>query len=385
VSGDEDIIVQSGSSLTFTSSNWSQSQTVTLAANEDVDIANGTAAIRISGTNISNKDITAAEQDNDPLNFVTSADTIIVPEGGTASFSVRLSAQPSSNVDATVTRINGDTDIDVQSGSNLTFTTGTWNTPQTVVLEAAADPDAASDQAIIRISANGALNIPDKDITATEQDTDELRFITDINRVTVREGGGAKTVRVKLSNQPSSDTQVSVTRISGDTNIYVSSGENLTFTTSNWDTYQNVKFKAAEDPDTTNGQATFRISGSGVRDKDIIATEDDDDPETCTLSIQITEPTNGGTVSGTVPIETEVSGTCAVDRVEFFIDGNIIHTDSTAPYTASWDTTSYIQANHNIQVIAYDANDPGNTADHEITVTVTRGSSQGTAVVSAAN
>ena len=63
-SGDNDITVQSGTVLTFTTSNWENYQTVTLAASEDSDSTNGTAIIRLSASGITDKDITATEVDN---------------------------------------------------------------------------------------------------------------------------------------------------------------------------------------------------------------------------------------------------------------------------------------------------------------------------------
>ena len=162
---------------------------MTLAAAEDVDIANGTAVIRISATGIPSKDITASEEDNDTLQFVTNVDTVSVPEGGTAQFQVRLSAQPSGDVSVTVARVSGDTDITVQSGAALTFTPANWNTNQAVTLAAAEDVDIANGTAVIRLSATG---IPSRDITATEQDNDTLQFVTDVDSLTVPEGGTAQ-------------------------------------------------------------------------------------------------------------------------------------------------------------------------------------------------
>ena len=43
--GDSDITVTQGASLTFTTNNWFQPQTVTLSAAADADSANGTATI----------------------------------------------------------------------------------------------------------------------------------------------------------------------------------------------------------------------------------------------------------------------------------------------------------------------------------------------------
>ena len=113
-----------------------------------------------------NKSVTA---NFSQLNFVTEPDSVTVPEGGTATFQVKLSAQPSSTVFASVSRFSGDTDITVQSGSSLTFTTSNWSTYQTVTLSAAEDADTTNGTATIRISASG---LPNKDITAVESDND---------------------------------------------------------------------------------------------------------------------------------------------------------------------------------------------------------------------
>ncbi|MCX6584566.1 MAG: Ig-like domain-containing protein [Candidatus Aminicenantes bacterium] len=169
VSGDTDINVQSGSSLTFTTFNWIQNQTVTLAANEDVDTSNGSATIRMSASGLQNKDLTATEQDNDVLRFVTDKDIVNIPEGETNFFTIKLSNQPAADVQVAVTWISGDTDISVQSGGSLTFTASNWNIYQTVMLRAVEDADTTNDRAVIRISAAG---IQDKDITAIEDDND---------------------------------------------------------------------------------------------------------------------------------------------------------------------------------------------------------------------
>ena len=64
--GDQDITVQSGASLTFTTGNWNVYQTVTLAAAEDADSDNGVAKILIKATGLTDQYISATETDNDP-------------------------------------------------------------------------------------------------------------------------------------------------------------------------------------------------------------------------------------------------------------------------------------------------------------------------------
>jgi hypothetical protein len=66
---------------------------------------------------------------------------------------------------------------------------------------------------------------------------------------------------------------VTVSRVSGDSDIRVESGSNLIFTTANWNMYQTVTLRALRDVDMINGSATIRLSAPGIADKDVIATE----------------------------------------------------------------------------------------------------------------
>ncbi|MFA9454976.1 MAG: hypothetical protein ACERK6_13805, partial [Candidatus Aminicenantaceae bacterium] len=63
VSGDQDIIISSGSTLTFTKTNWNAYKTVTLYAAPDGDTLNGQAIVRLSGEGIPSKDIDVTEVD----------------------------------------------------------------------------------------------------------------------------------------------------------------------------------------------------------------------------------------------------------------------------------------------------------------------------------
>ncbi|GAB3434549.1 glycoside hydrolase family 48 protein [Flindersiella endophytica] len=63
--GDTDLTVSAGASRTFTTANWNTPQTVTLAAAEDTDSANGTATFTSSATGWTSAPIAATESDND--------------------------------------------------------------------------------------------------------------------------------------------------------------------------------------------------------------------------------------------------------------------------------------------------------------------------------
>ncbi len=101
---------------------------------------------------------------------VTDADVVIVPEGGTKTFQVKLSALPPDNVIVTVARSSGDSNITMFSGSSLTFTNTNWDSYQTVTLAAANDADALDSPATITCTPNNA-GYATKIVTATEDDT----------------------------------------------------------------------------------------------------------------------------------------------------------------------------------------------------------------------
>ena len=59
-------MVSGDSSLTFTTGNWANAQTVTLAATSDADSVNGRATIRLSGGGLTAVEVTVDERDDDP-------------------------------------------------------------------------------------------------------------------------------------------------------------------------------------------------------------------------------------------------------------------------------------------------------------------------------
>ncbi|MGB2906228.1 MAG: PEGA domain-containing protein [Candidatus Aminicenantaceae bacterium] len=103
-------------------------------------------------------------------NIVTDKDDVGVFEDHNTTFQVKLSQQPSSQVEITVKRVSGDQDVKISSGGTLTFTKTNWNTYKKVTLYAAPDGDTINGKAVIRLSAAG---IPSKDIDVTEVDLTE--------------------------------------------------------------------------------------------------------------------------------------------------------------------------------------------------------------------
>ncbi len=354
---DSDLSVKTGSSLTFTTSNWNTDQTVTLQAAEDNDGDNGTAVIGHSasggGYNSVTADLTATESDNDTRGFTLNPTSVTVTEGSTASYKVKLTTKPSASVTVTVARKttgSQDSDISIKTGSSLTFTTSNWNTDQTVTLQAAEDGDGDNGTAVFKHTASGGgYNSVTADLTATESDNDTRGFTLNPTSVTVTEGSTAS-YKVKLNTKPSASVTVTVARKttgSQDSDISVKTGSSLTFTTSNWNTDQTVTLEAAEDGDGDNGTAVFKhtASGGGYNSvtADLTATESDNDTRGFTLNPTSVTVTEGSTASYKVKLNTKPSASVTVTvarKTTGSQDSDIsVKTGSSLTFTTSnWNT-----------------------------------------------
>ena len=299
-SGDADLSVQSGGSLTFTTTDWDRAQTVTLAAAEDDDYLNGSAVFTHTATGggwdgtSATKTVSENDNDKNKRKPTLPSSPVWVPEEGTLAVPVILSIQPSASdtVTVTVTKTTNhpffggigscivypdppvnephDNDLTVVAPSTLTFTSTNWNTPQTVTLSAADDTDSDDDCDAFKFTASGYSNdpnhlndsnvYPDTKLVAFESDNDVTgrALVLSPTSVSVPEGSTAS-YTVKLASAPTASVTVAVakkTTGTQDTDLTVSPSS-LTFTTTTWDTAQTVTLSAAEDTDAVNGTAVI--------------------------------------------------------------------------------------------------------------------------------
>ncbi|MCY3759012.1 MAG: hypothetical protein OXG96_14930 [Acidobacteria bacterium] len=315
--GDPDL-TPSPASLTFTTTDWSTPQTVTVSARADDDIAPGRAAIQhtASGGGYGGliESVTATEKDNDTPALTFSPPSVTVPEGGRATYTVTLSHQPVSSVAVAVGRSSGDADL-APSPAILTFSPANWDRPQSVRVSAEEDDDLADGSATIGHSAlGGGYGAVTGEVMAREKDNDTARLIFSTRSFFVPEGRPA-TYSVRLSHEPSAAVTVAVARSSGDTDLTVMP-PSLTFTTTNWETPQEVTVSAKEDEDTANGEAVFlhTASGGGYAGVmgEVTATESDNDAPGLTLSDTSPSVREGRTLAYTVSLAAEPTATVTV-------------------------------------------------------------------------
>ena len=119
----------SPSSLTFSPASWNVARTVTVTGVDDLvddgDV-NYTILTAANSTDpgydeLAVDDVTVSNVDNDTQALVVTPTTLSVNEGGTNTFTVKLAAQPLSDVTVTVAHQSGDADLSVSGGSSLTL------------------------------------------------------------------------------------------------------------------------------------------------------------------------------------------------------------------------------------------------------------------------
>ncbi|MFO7534860.1 MAG: LamG-like jellyroll fold domain-containing protein [Kiritimatiellia bacterium] len=104
------------------------------------------------------------------ITVLTDRASISVPEGGTSSFQVKLSAQPTGDTVVAVARSTGDTDITVSENASLTFSTANWADYQFVNL--ASDEDNDDNQNGTATITCSSPDIASAVVDATEADDD---------------------------------------------------------------------------------------------------------------------------------------------------------------------------------------------------------------------
>ncbi len=354
------------SSLTFSTSTWGTVQTVTVSAGEDADAADDEATLThtASGGDYEGKtaELSVTVDDDELVGVELSASSLTPSEGGSASYTVKLSTQPSASVTVTITGTTG-TDLSLDTTS-LTFTTSDWGTAQTVTVSAGEDADATDDEATLTHTASGGDYAgATAELSVTVDDDESVGVELSASSLTPSEGGSAS-YTVKLSTQPSASVTVTITGTTGtDLSLDTTS---LTFTTSDWGTAQTVTVSAGEDADATDDEATLTHTASGGdyagATAELSVTVADDESVGLVLSESSLNPTEGGDASYTVTLSTAPTATVTVAVTGHSGTDLSLSTSSLTFTTSDWGTA---------QTVTVSAGQDDDATDDEATLTHT--------------
>lgn len=257
----------SATELKFTKDDWNIEKHVKFSAIDDY-IANGDIVIQVnievtSGPqnykNLVLTPITVKIKDNDEVGITYDDSLITLNEGQSAIRTFKLKSQPLSDV---ILNVSSDHDDKlIISSKSLTFTSSNWNTNQSVIFTAIDDNIASGDLSFnikIKSSSTDALynNIPENVIPVTVKDDDLAGIIYDSTSAILNEGQSI--IRsFKLKSQPTSDVTLNIS--SNNSSRISISKPSLTFTASNWNTEQSVKFTAI-DNNIYDGDVTVSVN-----------------------------------------------------------------------------------------------------------------------------
>ncbi|HSX42843.1 MAG TPA: Ig-like domain-containing protein [Candidatus Saccharimonadales bacterium] len=171
-------------------------------------------------------------------------------------------------------------------------------------------------------------------------------------------------------------------------NCYNVGGGTLTANTWVWVDYQGGTTSSKVQQSLTAGSHTLKLIGNaaGVKVDRVIATSDTactptGDGNNCNTpsdmtapTVTLTAPKEGASVSGTVTLSATATDNTSVSKVEFYDNTTLITTDTTSPYSASWNSTGATNGSHLITARAYDP--AGNMGTDSSTVTTKNGDVQ---------
>jgi alpha-tubulin suppressor-like RCC1 family protein len=363
VSADTDEATVSPTPLTFTNGDWDTPQTVTVTGIDDsIDDGNQDTTITIAVDDdnsdnafdgVADQTVTATTTDNDTDGYTLSTTTASVTEAGsTATFTVVLDTQPTSDVVLTV--VSADTDEATVSPTPLTFTNANWNTPQTVTVTGIDDSVDDGDQdTTITIavdddnSDNAFDGVADQTVTATTTDNDTNGYTLSTTTASVTEAGSTATFTVVLDTQPLSDVVLTV--VSADTDEATVSPTPLTFTNGDWDTPQTVTVTGIDDSiDDGDQDTTITIAVDddnsdnafdGVADQTVTATTTDNDTAAYTLSTTTASVTEAGsTATFTVVLDTQPTSDVVLTVVSADTDEATVSPTPLTFTNGDWDT-----------------------------------------------
>ncbi|MCY2988587.1 MAG: dockerin type I domain-containing protein, partial [Planctomycetota bacterium] len=361
--------------LTFTPSNWSQAQTVTVTGVDDLIVdGNQTTLITLAvdaaksddaWDALPNQTVSVVTTDNDLPGLTLSTTTVGVMEPNTKdTFTVVLARRPLADVVILVTASDAtETTVDK---ATLRFTSSDWNLAQTVTI--AAVDDLTGDGAVmstVTLSVVGpdsdeAWNVmADRIVWVTTYDDDTPGFALSRATADVWEPTGTATFTVVLTRQPLTNVVFSVT--ASDATEATVDKALLTFRPADWNTAQTVTITAVDDS-TVDGAVgslvtVFVVAASSdnafrdLPDQTVSVTTNDDDVPGFTLSkttATVTEPNTTDTFAVVLtrqPLSDVVFSALASDGTE---DQTVVVTtndDDVPGFTLSKTTATVTEPN----------------------------------------
>jgi hypothetical protein len=308
--------------LEFTPDNWNIAQTLSVNAFSNFRAGDYSGNIKVAVVDSESDDdfdavvdasLTVAVSSDDTGLFTLSHNSLTVNEdSGSNTFTVKLGTQPYFDVQINVT--SSDTSEAIVSPATLLFSSGNWNTAQTITITGNNDALLTTDTATITLSiVDGSSDdnfdaLSDQSVSVTCTNDDSASFTLSKTTSTLAENGGTDTFTVVLGAQPISNVVFDiVSSATGEATVDLA---NLTFTNANWNIPQTVTITGVNDNtlDTDTSTVTISVNDAGSDDNfDALANQtvaitctNDDSASFSVSKTASTVVENGGTDTFTV-------------------------------------------------------------------------------------
>ncbi len=251
--------------ITFTPTDWNTPRFVTVGAVDDIHVEGvHTSVIRHSTTTtdpmyagVPIADAVAVITDNDQGRILIDHGVSVNEAGGTGSYNIRLSHQPSGTVRITA---GAGEQTDIVAYDSLVFTPENWDQWRTITIAAVDDDidEANPHHGLIRhtaFSSDPMYNavIINQIPTVWDDDTAGVVIRHTGGDTTVEEAGPGDSYEVFLTSEPTAAVVIDITP----DNETFASPQRLVFTPSSWSTPRSVNVEAVDDLDLEGPHSSY--------------------------------------------------------------------------------------------------------------------------------
>ena len=346
--------------LTFTTSDWQTTQTVTLRAGADSNQTDDTYTISHSASGGGYGSVRGTlslrvldVQKTAPV-LVLTVDRATIPEDGNPTLvkvtatlgglnpsqvSVALTVNPGTAASGDYTS-NG---TSFEIGGTYTYN-DTFQTSHDIGITAVNDGLDENDETVIVTATVSGVTVVPATVTIVDDDT---RGVTITPEQLVVAEGSSRNYEVVLDSQPTGTVTVRLSR-TGDSDITVSP-ISLTFDENDWSTAQTVTVEADEDADPLNDSASIShaVSGADYGQNNVSAaavqvTADDNDGRGVTITPLDLSFTEGGQDTYAVVLNSEPSGAVTIRPAVSGDDDVSVSPTSLTFGTSNWETAQTV-------------------------------------------
>ena len=264
----------------------------------------------------------------------TTAPTVSItsPTGGSVSGTVSVTANASDNVG--VSRVEFYVNGALQATDTATPYLYSWNTAG--LASGSYTLTAKAYDAANNVGQSGSVSVT-------------LVNDTTAPTATLSAPANGATVSGTLSVTASATDNVGVSKIEIYENGVLKSAGNVSPFTYSWNT------TAEANGSVTLTAKAYDAAGNIGQSSAVAVTINNVSADTVAPTVSIGAPTSGTTVSGTATVSATASDNVGVNKVEFYLNGALKATDTAAPYTYGWNTTTVANGAYTLTAKAYDA------------------------------